>query len=92
MFALTGAKYFTKLDASSGYWSVSLDEQSSYLTCLNTEFGRYRYHRLPFGLSRSGDEYIRRMDQCFEGLDGVVSIVDVICVSGKSREIMSKIY
>jgi len=34
----------------------------------------------------SGDEYIRRMDQCFEGLKGVVSIVDDVLVTGRSRQ------
>ena len=34
----------------------------------------------------SGDEFVRRMDQCFEGLDGVVTIVDDILVFGKTRE------
>ena len=83
---LAGAKFFTKLDARSGYWAVKLSEEASYLTCFSTIFGRYRYLRLPFGLCMSGDEFVRRMDQCFEGLDGVVTIVDDILVFGKTRE------
>ena len=34
----------------------------------------------------SGDEFIRRMDQCVEGLDGGVTIVDDILVFGKKIE------
>ncbi len=83
---LAGAKYFTKLDARSGYWSIKLSEQSSFLTTFNTMFGRYRYLRLPFGLRSSGDEFQRKIDECFEGLTGVVSIVDDILVFGKTRE------
>jgi len=81
-----GAKFFTKLDARSGYWAVKLSEEASYLTCFSTIFGRYRYLRLPFGLCMSGDEFIRRTDQCVEGLDGGVTIVDDILVFGKKIE------
>lgn len=38
---LSGAMYFTKLDVRSGYWAISLTEQSSYLTTFNTPYGRY---------------------------------------------------
>ena len=38
---LHGAKDFSKLDVRNGYWHVKLDDSSSYLTTLNTLFGRY---------------------------------------------------
>ena len=34
-----GAKYFSKLDARHGYWSLCLDDESSELTTFNTPFG-----------------------------------------------------
>lgn len=40
---LSGAKYFTKLDARSSYWRIKFSEESSYLTTFNTPFGRYRF-------------------------------------------------
>ena len=33
---LTGAKYFSIVDAKCGYWNVELDEQSSFLTKFNS--------------------------------------------------------
>ena len=47
---LGNAKIFTVLDAKDGFWKVPLDEQSSYLTCFITAFGRYRWTVIPFGI------------------------------------------
>ena len=44
------AKYFSIVDAKSGYWNVELDEESSYLITFDSPFGRYRFLRMPFGL------------------------------------------
>ena len=83
---LSGAKYFTKLDARSGYWNLKLSEDSSYLTTFNTPYGRYRFLRLPFGLKSSQDEFQRKIDECFSDLPGTVAIVDDILVYGKTRQ------
>lgn len=40
---LHGAKLFTVLDVSKGFWHIELDEPSSLLTTFNTPFGRYRW-------------------------------------------------
>jgi len=45
---LSGARYFSVLDATSGWWQIKLDEESSFLTTFNTPFGRYRFTRIPF--------------------------------------------
>ncbi|XP_062610827.1 uncharacterized protein K02A2.6-like [Saccostrea cucullata] len=82
---LAGARYFTKLDARSGYWTIKLDDDSSYLTTFNTPYGRYRFLRLPFGLKSAQDEFQRKIDYCYAGLKGVVAIVDDILVYGKTR-------
>lgn len=39
---LTGAKYFSVLDATKGYWSIKLTGESSYSTTFNSPFDRYR--------------------------------------------------
>ena len=47
---MPGASYFSKLDASSGYCKIKLDEQSSNLFTFGTPSGRYRFKRLPYGI------------------------------------------
>ena len=42
--------------------------------------------RLPFGLKSSQDEFQRKIDESYEGLEGMVALVDDILVYGKSRE------
>ena len=37
---MPGAKVFSKRDATSGYWQLQLDEESSKLCTFNTPFGR----------------------------------------------------
>jgi hypothetical protein len=34
------AKVFSVVDVKDGYWHVKLDEQSSFLTCFNSAYGR----------------------------------------------------
>ena len=83
----SGAKFFSKLDAKAGYWSVHLDEESQLLTTFRTVFGRYCWRRLPFGLSTSQDIFQARMDIILEGLPGVVSIADDVCIIGTTEAI-----
>jgi hypothetical protein len=83
---LNGATHFSILDARSGYWNVTLDEESSYLTTFNSPFGRYRFKRMPFGLKMSQDVFQSKIDQTFEGCNGVVGIADDIVVFGKTAE------
>jgi len=78
------ATVFSKLDAKAGYWAIHLDEDSQLLTTFRTPFGRYCWQRLPFGLSTSQDIFQARMDEIMEGLNGVVSIADDVCVHGRN--------
>lgn len=85
---LANAKVFSVLDAKDGFHQVKLDEPSSYLTTFWTPFGRYRYLRMPFGISSAPEEYQRRMHSIVQGLRGVEVIADDILVygSGNTKE------
>ncbi|KAK3703408.1 hypothetical protein QZH41_003904 [Actinostola sp. cb2023] len=79
---LNGAKYFSIVDARSGYWNIKLDEESSYYTTFNSPFGRYRFCRLPFGLICAQDVFQKKVDETFGDLTGVTGIADDIVVVG----------
>ena len=79
---LAKAKVFCKVDLSHGYWHCTSDEESSLLNTFSTPFGRYRWTRLPFGLSASSEIFQKPLHQALEGLLGVVFIADDILVYG----------
>ena len=53
---------FSKLDALHGYWNITLHEESTLLTTLNTHKGRYIFLRMPFGLKMSQDIFQKKVD------------------------------
>ena len=83
---LAGAKTFTKLDATSGFWQIPLSEKTAKLTTFLTPFGRYFFKRLPFGISLAPEIFQRTMEKILEGIDGVVCFMDDVVVCGDTDE------
>ncbi|CAH2093016.1 unnamed protein product [Euphydryas editha] len=83
---VAGASMFSKLDANSGYWMIQLDEESSRLCTFNTQFGRYKFLRLPYGINSSGEIFHKVMSDLFGDLPGVLIFVDDILVFGSSQK------
>ena len=83
---LSNATVFSKLDANSGFYQIKLDPRSSELTTFITPFGRYKYKRLPMGISSAPEVYMREMHQIFEGMPGVACLMDDVAVVGKTKQ------
>ncbi|XP_072164277.1 uncharacterized protein [Diadema setosum] len=81
-----GARYFSKLDAKSGYWSIHLAAKSQELTTFRTLFGRYCFQRLPFGLCVSQDIFQQHMDRIIDGIPGCICIAGDVVVVGRTEE------
>lgn len=62
---------------------MKLDKESSLLTTFWTPFGRYRWTRLPFGLSSAPEEFQRKQHE--EGLQHTEVIMDDILVYGSGE-------
>ena len=83
---MSESRVFTKCDLSSGYWHCVLDENSSYLTTFQTVHGRFRWLRLPFGLSVSAEIFGKKLLEALDGLQNVVCIADDVVIHGKNVE------
>ena len=83
---IEGACTMTVIDCCKGYWHQQLDEQSSFLTTFNTEFGRYRYTVMSFGATVARDVFQCKLDESFGHIPNVIVIADGIVVVGKKPD------
>ena len=81
---IPNVKFFSVLDASSGFWQIPLDYESSLKTNLNTPCGRYRFCRLPFGIKSVSEVFQKAMDHLLGGYPCEI-IVDNILIWGATE-------
>ena len=83
---LAGAKIFSTLDASCGFWQILLEETSRKLTTFITPIGRFCFRRLPFGITSAPEIFQRQMSTLLKDHEGVVVVMDDILVYGATTE------
>ena len=79
---LRGAKIFTTLDLTSGFWQIPLADDCVDLTTFITPFGRFRFKRLPFGITSAPEIFQRRLQQLMDDIPNVLVFIDDIIVFG----------
>ena len=73
---------FTIMDALDGFTQVQITDDSKDITTMHTPWGRYRWLRLPYGISSAPEEFQMRMQELLDGLCGVGNIADDILIFG----------
>ena len=86
--SLAGAKYFSHLDLSQGYYQCELKPEDRPITAFGTSGGQYQMTRLPMGLKVSPSTFSRLMTVAMSGLNMERCLVylDDIIVFGKTLE------
>jgi hypothetical protein len=81
---LTGAKYFSKSNATSGFWQMPLDEESSFLTTFNAPYDRYRFTVVPFGVVFAQEVFHKTVYEQFRDMPGCETDIDDILIWGRT--------
>ena len=84
MSSLAGNKYFTCLDAASGFWQIPLDPTTKHLSAFNTPTGCYVWNVMPMGLRNSPATFCRWVEDVFEGMGFVHCYVDDFTIASKT--------
>lgn len=82
---LAGARWFSKLDANRGFYQIPLDDASSRICTFSTPYGRYRFLRLPFGLSSASEVFQREISDALDRIPGVRVYIDDVLVWGTTK-------
>jgi hypothetical protein len=83
--SISGSKFFAKIDLTHGFWNLRLDDASSNLCVFSTPWGRYRYKRLPFGVSPAPEVFHRVVADVIRGLPNVIHYIDDILIFATTR-------
>ena len=88
---LAGFTVFSALDASSGFWQLPLDPESSRLTTFLSPFGWFSFQRVTFGITSTPEIDQRTMEHLLEGLPGVKTVTDNILAFGDKHNHESRL-
>ncbi|XP_070212629.1 uncharacterized protein [Littorina saxatilis] len=58
---LSGARYFSKLDLTKGYWAIPIAKEDRCKTAFSTSLGTFQWIYMPFGLKTAGSIFNRMM-------------------------------
>ena len=83
---MKNAKIFSKLDASSGYWQIKVDQESSKLLAFLTPRGRYKFNRMPFGIHSASEIFQAEIAQIISGIKGTDNTQDDNIVRGETQD------
>lgn len=88
----TNRKYFSRLDATNGYWQIPLAPESRKYTGFMIDSKTYVFRVLPFGLSTASSSFVRMISRVFgPEFDSflIAYIDDILIISNSFNEHIS---
>lgn len=83
---LNGARFFSKLDLTSAFHHVELEESSRELTTFLAEDGMYRFTRLVFGVNCAPEMFQQIMERILRGTKGTIIFIDDVLIFAEAEE------
>ena len=84
---LNGAKIFSVLDLSSGYYHIELGKDSHAKTAFLTPFGKWEFNMVPFSLAKAPAYFQALISMVLEGLSHFAfAYLDDIIIFSKNEE------
>ncbi|GFS19363.1 polyprotein [Elysia marginata] len=83
---MQGARFFSKLDLTKGYWQIPIREDCRHLTAFQTPRGLYQFVFMPFGLSTAStcSTFQRMMQRVLGKADFIASYFDDVMIFSKT--------
>ena len=69
-----GAKWFSCVDLTQGYWNIAMDAESRPKTAFHVPQGLYEFLRMPYGLVSAPATFQRAMQSCLAGLNWQIAL------------------
>ena len=77
----------SKIDTTSGFWTLPMDDQSQLPTMFNTPWGRYCFVNMPFGLNQAEYFFQFYMDTHFQDINSTTNVIaDDVMVHGENND------
>ena len=80
---LVGFQYETALYLNMGYYIIRLLPASQDRTAIVTEFGKFKYNRLPMGMCASVNILQAKVNELLSNTEGIKTYIDYIPISRK---------
>lgn len=68
------------------FWQIKLTEKSSDLITFNTPNGRYKFLRMPYGITSASEIFQMCFQEIFGGIEGVLIYIDDLMIWGKNKK------
>ena len=83
---LNGVKYFSTLDLQAGYHHIPFDEASIPKTAFTSPFGKYKYIKVPFGLTQVPAYFQELMIGILKDFNFAIAYLDNIIIFSQTAK------